>query len=212
MFGIGTTVGAGIFAMAGVAAKHAGPSLFISYIIAGTNAMFSAMMYAELSSRIPINGSAFAYTYVKFGELPAWIVGWSMIIKITLAAGAMARGVESYLNGLIKKFGADVPKWMEGVSIFGVEDCSIVCVIFILLLTFIYSRGTSESKIFNTIFTTLKVTTILMINVIGLSQFKISNFEPFVLEESGGLKGTMIGATVVFFGFIGFDFVTILYP
>ena len=205
-------MGAGVFAMAGVAAKHAGPSLCLSYLISGIMAMFTSMMYAELSSRIPINGSAFSYTYVKFGELPAWIIGWSMDIKSTLTAGALARGVESYLTGLIKKFGADVPKWMAGVSVFGIEDCSIVCLIFICLLTFIYTRGTSESKIFNTILTSLKITTLLMINLIGLSQFKISRFEPFLLEERDGLKGTLNGATIVYFGFIGFDFITVLYP
>ena len=106
-------MGAGVFAMAGVAAKHAGPSLCLSYLISGIMAMFTSMMYAELSSRIPINGSPFSYTYVKFGELPAWIIGWSMDIKSTLTAGALARGVESYLTGLIKKFGADVPKWKK---------------------------------------------------------------------------------------------------
>ena len=174
--------------------------------------MLTSMMYAEFSSRIPINGSAYSYIYVKFGELPAWIVGWSMIFKVSFAAGSMARGVESYLNGLIKKFGADVPTWMEGVSVFGDQDCSIVCAIFIFLLTFVYTRGTSESKIFNTILTTLKVTTLLVITLVGFSQFKIQKFEPFVLEERGGFKGTLIGSTIVFYGYVGFDLITVLYP
>ena len=81
-----------------------------------------------------------------------------------------------------------------------------------MILTFIFTRGISESKIFNTIFTILKLTTLMLINLIGLSQFDIKRFKPFVLEERGGLEGTLLGATIVFFGFIGFDFITVLYP
>ena len=45
MFGIGNTIGAGIFALSGVAAQYAGPSLFISFLIAGGIAMMTALMY-----------------------------------------------------------------------------------------------------------------------------------------------------------------------
>ena len=82
-----------MFAMTGIAANYAGPSLCLSYLIAGFNAILAAMMYAELSSRIPINGSVFSYTYVKFGELPAWIVGWCMDIRAVTAAAALSRGL-----------------------------------------------------------------------------------------------------------------------
>ena len=71
--------------------------------------MTTAMMYAELSSRIPINGSAFSYTYVTFGELPAWVVGWSLNLRYGMSASGLARGMASYFNGLLTKFGLDVP-------------------------------------------------------------------------------------------------------
>ena len=101
---------------------------------------------------------------------------------------------------------------MKGLTVFGVEDCSLIAVILVVLLTFVFTRGISESKIFNTIFTTLKLATLVLIVIIGLSEFKISRFEPFVLEEQGGLKGTLRGAAVLFLGFNGFDFITVLYP
>ena len=71
--------------------------------------MTTAMMYAELSSRIPINGSAFSYTYVTFGELPAWIVGWNLNLRYGMSASGLARGMASYWNGLLLKFGVNVP-------------------------------------------------------------------------------------------------------
>ena len=46
MFGIGGTIGAGIFALTGIAAQYAGPSVCISFIISGTMAMMTALMYA----------------------------------------------------------------------------------------------------------------------------------------------------------------------
>lgn len=71
--------------------------------------MTTAMMYAELSSRIPINGSAFSYTYVTFGELPAWVVGWNLNLRYGMSASGLARGMASYFTGLLVKFGIDVP-------------------------------------------------------------------------------------------------------
>ena len=153
MFGIGNTIGAGIFALTGIAAQYAGPSLFISFLIAGAIAMTTAMMYAELSSRIPINGSAFSYTYVTFGELPAWIVGWNMNLRYGMSASGLARGMSSYFNGILVKFGVNVPQWMLGIDVFGIKNCSIEAVIFLATLNLIYTRGIEESNIFNIVST-----------------------------------------------------------
>lgn len=131
--------------------------------------MTTAMMYAELSSRIPINGSAFSYTYVTFGELPAWIVGWNLNLRFGMSASGLARGMASYFNGLLIKFGVDVPEWMLGIDVFGIEKCSIEAVVFLLLLNLIYVRGIEESKTFNTIFTSLKLVTLVLIIIIAFT-------------------------------------------
>ena len=72
---------------------------------------------------------------------------------------------------------------MVGVKVFGVEECSIIAVVFLFLLTFIYTRGISESNAFNKIFTYLKLATLGVIIFIALLKFNSNNFEPFVLEE-----------------------------
>ena len=172
--------------MTGIAAQYAGPSLFISFAISGCIAMTTAMMYAELSSRIPINGSAFSYTYVTFGELPAWIVGWNLNLRYGMCAVGLARGMASYFNGLLIKFGLNVPDWMIGVTVFGVEKCSIEAVVFLVFLAFVYTRGIEESKMFNAVFTALKMVTLVVIIFIAFFKFDSSNFSPFVLEEHGG--------------------------
>ena len=210
MFGIGNTIGAGIFALTGIAAQYAGPSLFISFILSGSIAMTTAMMYAELSSRIPINGSAFSYTYVTFGELPAWIVGWNLNLRYGMSASGLARGMASYLNGLLVKFGVEVPTWMVGIDVFGMKDCSIEAILFLVLLNIVYTRGIEESNVFNMVFTILKLVTLVMIIIVAFTQFDSSNFTPFVLEEEGGFGGTFYAATLIFYGYLGFDFITTL--
>ena len=210
MFGIGNTIGAGIFALTGIAAQYAGPSLFISFLIAGAIAMTTAMMYAELSSRIPINGSAFSYTYVTFGELPAWIVGWNMNLRYGMSASGLARGMSSYFNGILVKFGVNVPQWMLGIDVFGIKNCSIEAVIFLATLNLIYTRGIEESNIFNIVFTVLKLATLVMIIIIAFLKFDASNLSPFVLEEEGGFQGTFLSSSIIFYGYLGFDFITTL--
>ena len=112
-------VGAGIFVLTGIAAQYAGPSLFVSFLIGGAISMISAMMYAELSSRIPIYGSSFMYNYIIYGEIMAWIVGWLQMLRFALTGSAIARGMASYFNGLLTKLGVDLPLWMLGFEFRG---------------------------------------------------------------------------------------------
>jgi len=91
----------------------------ISFTISGCIAMTTAMMYAELASRVPINGSAFAYTYVTFGELPAWVVGWNLNLRYGASASGLSRGMASYFTGLLLKFGLVLPTFLTGLTVFG---------------------------------------------------------------------------------------------
>jgi APA family basic amino acid/polyamine antiporter len=77
LLGFGNTIGSGVFSLTGVAAKMAGPAVFLGFIIAGIIALLTAMVYAEFAAIIPKSGSAYIYTYTTFGELPAWVVGWN---------------------------------------------------------------------------------------------------------------------------------------
>ena len=103
--------------------------------------MMTALMYAELSSRIPINGSAFAYTYVTFGELPAFLIGWNLNLRYGATASALSRGMVSYFNGLLVKLGWTLPPAVTGITVFGYDGCSIEAVVFLFLLTLIYTFG-----------------------------------------------------------------------
>lgn len=87
-----------------------GPSLFLSFIISGVIAMLTALVYCELSSRMPYSsGSSYAYIYSTIGELPAWIIGWNMNLRYGASAAALSIGWTSYFVGLSKAFGILIP-------------------------------------------------------------------------------------------------------
>lgn len=72
------------------------------------------------------------------------------------------------------------------------------------------SRGSHESNVFNYTFTIAKLITLSLIILVGFTYFDIKNFEPFVLEEKGGFMGTILGGSLIFIAFLGFDFITTL--
>ena len=71
MFGVGSTVGTGIFFVLSQAVPEAGPSVIVSFIIAGIAAGLSAICYAELASAVPVSGSSYSYAYATLGEAVA---------------------------------------------------------------------------------------------------------------------------------------------
>src|SRR4051812_49518162 len=92
--GIGAIIGTGIFVIIGEAIGDAGPSIVLSFALAGVTCLFSALSYGELASSIPVSGSAYTYGYATMGELVGWIIGWDLILEygVSVAAGARRRG------------------------------------------------------------------------------------------------------------------------
>src|SRR4051794_34637197 len=92
--GIGAIIGTGIFVIIGEAIGDAGPSIVLSFALAGVSCLFSALSYGELASSIPVSGSAYTYGYATMGELVGWIIGWDLILEygVSVAAVAVGRG------------------------------------------------------------------------------------------------------------------------
>src|SRR4028119_506451 len=99
--GVGAIVGTGILTLIGVGAAKAGPSVILSFAIAGLICAAAALAYAEMATMIPASGSAYTYTYVVIGELLAWIVGWSLILEYSLVVSAVAGGWAGDAAGLV---------------------------------------------------------------------------------------------------------------
>jgi basic amino acid/polyamine antiporter, APA family len=102
MLGIGAIIGAGLFVnTARAAAEHAGPSVSLSFVLAALGCAFAGLCYAELSSSIPISGSAYTYTYATMGELLGWIIGWDLILEYAVGAATVGIAWSQYLNNFL---------------------------------------------------------------------------------------------------------------
>ncbi len=102
MLGIGAIIGAGLFVnTARAAAEHAGPSVSLAFILAAIGCAFAGLCYAELSSSIPIAGSAYTYTYATMGELLAWIIGWDLVLEYAVGAATVGIAWSEYFNNFL---------------------------------------------------------------------------------------------------------------
>jgi APA family basic amino acid/polyamine antiporter len=118
-FGIGATVGAGIFATIGTAAagggEHvgAGPALIISFLMVAVACGFAALCYSEFAAMVPISGSAYTYAYATLGELVAWLIGWDLILEYAISNAAVAVSWSAYFQTLLANFNLHVPGWLS---------------------------------------------------------------------------------------------------
>ena len=111
--GIAAVVGAGIFSTIGSAAFNGGPGISILFIITAITCGFSALCYAEFASRVPVAGSAYTYSYVTFGEVIAWIIGWALILEYAIGNIVVAISWSGYFNNLLVHiFGIHLPDWL----------------------------------------------------------------------------------------------------
>src|SRR4026207_1267241 len=113
--GIGCIIGAGIFVRTGnAAALHAGPAVLFSYAIAGVICAFAGLCYAELSSTLPVSGSAYTYSYATIGEFAAWVMGALLLLEYGLAASVAAVGWAGYMVSLLGDVGINIPAYLTG--------------------------------------------------------------------------------------------------
>jgi len=81
MFGIGATIGTGIFIVLTQAVPVAGPAVIWSFVLAGTVAGLTAICYAELASAVPVSGSSYSYAYATLGEGVAMVVAACLLLE-----------------------------------------------------------------------------------------------------------------------------------
>lgn len=63
---------------------------------------FAAFAYAEFASMVPVSGSAYTYSYVAFGEIIAWIIGWALIMEYAVGNITVAISWSDYFTGLLR--------------------------------------------------------------------------------------------------------------
>ena len=112
-FGIAAIVGAGVFSTIGQASFDGGPAVIFLFMFTALACGFAAMAYAEFASMVPVSGSAYTYSYVAFGEMIAWIIGWSLIMEYAVGNITLAISWSDYFTGLLNNMGIHLPQWIQ---------------------------------------------------------------------------------------------------
>jgi basic amino acid/polyamine antiporter, APA family len=200
--GIGAVIGTGIFVIIGEAIADAGPSIIISFALAGVTCLFSAFSYAELASSIPVSGSAYTYGYATLGELVGWIIGWDLILEYGVAVAAVAVGWGGYLQSLLDSlFGINLPDSIAGPPGDG-GTVNLPAVFLVLAVSALLIYGVRESARTNTVMVFIKIAILIFFIVVGVGSINGDNFSPWAPH---GFNGTVDAAALIFFAYIGFD-------
>ena len=110
--GIVAIVGAGIFSTIGKASFDGGPGIIFLFLFVAIACGFSAFCYAEFASLVPVSGSAYTYSYVAFGELFAWIIGWDLLMEYAIGNIAVAISWSDYFTSMLDGFGCHIPDFL----------------------------------------------------------------------------------------------------
>lgn len=234
MMGVAAVIGAGIFSTIGTAAYNGGPGVILLFIITAVTCGLTALCYAEFASRIPVAGSAYTYAYVSFGELIAWIIGWSLILEYSIGNIVVAISWSAYFSNLLEATNIHLPIWLTtgyqtaqnayenaitngqpvtdmawntAPMVAGVRFIlNIPAFIIVCFVTLLAYIGISESKTGANLMVLLKIIILVIIAVIGFYIIFSDNLTSnWTPLLPNGMKGVFQGVSAVFFAYIGFD-------
>ena len=210
LLGVGTIVGSGIYTLIGIGTAVAGPSLILTFALAGFVCALAVLCYAELATMLPETGGAYTYAYAGLGEVAAWIVGWSLILEYSIGSSAVAVGWSAYVVAALGSVGVGVPHAFTTAALAG-GIVNLPAVLLLIAIAAVLLRGTRASTRLNAVLVSLKLGAILLFVVLALPAFHVSNLLPFMPHgfwphrAVGGEQGTLAAAAIVLFAFFGFD-------
>ncbi|MCC8936950.1 amino acid permease [Bradyrhizobium sp. Arg68] len=225
--GIGGIIGAGIFVLTGhAAAANAGPAVTLSFMLGAVACALAGLCYAEMSSTVPICGSAYTYAYATLGELIAWIIGWDLILEYAVGAIAVSVGWSGYFVSFMRDFGLNLPSqftsaplaydantgaWSSTGAVINIPAMAVIVCITTLLVI-----GIRESARFTGFVVAVKLVVIALFLAAAASSVTLANWvtpsnpDGLLIPPNAGTgvygwSGVIRGAAVVFFAYIGFD-------
>jgi amino acid transporter len=234
LMGVAAVIGGGIFSTIGSAAFNGGPGVIFLFIITAITCGFTALCYAEFASRFPIAGSAYTYSYISFGEIVAWIIGWALILEYAIGNIVVAISWSAYFNNILKAIGIQLPDWLcvgyqtaykinEKTLLDGGDTTTLLyntapkiagipliinlpAFIIVVLVTMLAYVGIKESKKTANLMVIVKIVVLLLVALIGFWYiFANDTTSNWTPFLPNGMTGVLKGVSAVFFAYIGFD-------
>src|SRR5450631_2702365 len=232
--GVAAVIGAGIFSTIGTAAYHGGPGVIFLFLITAVTCGFTALCYAEFASRVPVAGSAYTYSYVSFGEVIAWIIGWALILEYAIGNVVVAISWSAYFNNILRNMGIHLPDWLAigyqtakmsyqtalaankpvaGLVFLNAPEfagikfiINLPAFIIVMLITALAYVGINESRKSANFMVGLKLVVLAFIALLGFYLiFSTGTTSNWKPFLPEGMGGVMQSVSSVFFAYIGFD-------
>lgn len=184
MFGIGSMVGAGIYAIIGEAAALGGNMLWLSFVISALVALLTGLSYAEFVSRFPDSGGSFEYIKQSLGFKSALVMSVLMMFTGVVAAAAIAISFASYLSRLL-----DFPSWLMVIGI-------------VSLMALFNILGAKYSSYFNSLATVVTLIGLTVVIIVCLPD--VGRVDLTLLNDNGW-NGIFAGSALIFFSYVGFE-------
>ncbi|MCB0391962.1 MAG: amino acid permease [Bdellovibrionales bacterium] len=183
MLGLGSMIGAGIFAVSSVAAESAGSAILFSILLAGLVAYLNATSVAQLAALYPESGGAYVYGKKQLNSFFGFLAGWAFVIGKTASCTAMALTFAYYIY----------PQWAHIIA-FSVT----------LLITFINYLGIKKTAWATRVLVVLVLLTLLivLISIFAGDQFQAERL--FAWKQDYKIKGILEAAGLMFFAFAGY--------
>ncbi|MFE9023268.1 APC family permease [Streptomyces sp. NPDC007808] len=182
VIGLGSMVGAGVFAALAPAARAAGSGLLLGLAVAAMVAYCNATSSARLAALYPASGGTYVYGRERLGEFWGYLAGWSFVVGKTASCAAMALTVGAYL-------------WPE--------QAHAVAVAALVALTAVNYGGVQKSAWLTRAIVAVVLAVLACVVVVCLGSGE-SDAGRLDVGASGGVGGVLQAAGLLFFAFAGY--------
>ncbi|MDP5184585.1 APC family permease [Blastococcus sp. BMG 814] len=185
VIGLGSMVGAGVFAAFSPAAQAAGAGLLIGLALAAVVAYCNATASAQLAAQYPTSGGTYVYGRERLGPWWGFLAGWGFVVGKTASCAAMALTFAAY---------AAPAGWQRPVAVAAV-----------LALTAVNYRGVTRTAGLTRVVVAVVLVALAVAVTASLlgSGATTDGLSGWTLSE-GGVRGILQSAGLLFFAFAGF--------
>lgn len=190
--GVGSMVGAGIFALLGAAGAVAGSAVWVSFLAAGAIAGLQGYSFAKLGATYPSGGGMLAYLARGFGEGHATgIVSWLFYVTGAIVGAMVASSFGGYASAVLT--GRD-PGWAK-----------VFAVALILVMTVLNAVGSTAVARVQSVIVKMVLAILSVFAIVT-----IANWNPALLDPAGypGVREIIASVALTFFAFLGFGVIT----